>query len=643
MSSETLEQWERDKEQKQILSQDEVNEIVRKMDAYAEAEEDRKKRKRKRIEQLVSNGEAKSIDSSKPQQNLPLSSPLEVHAREAAGSQSVEAHSPTRAELLSLSTTNSPAKNFQGTGVEPRARRSTHRSFLTRLNGTPGAPFKNLSTQRRYQKAGRNEPAPDLGQIKLKSVNEVFAAAGDDIAHILPSGNSTSAASHQIDLQSAPLLGDRANQHESEPETTMNAVQSSQHDSASATVPRISSPPNRPASAALSMQGRDVHYLPNGRFWRHGEVLLHLTLHGQVVGAVRVGGLPNWFKLKLISLKTGHRIFVDFHLVEMSQYVALCRGRSNDLIANAYIIPFEDSHAALTELADSLDYNNRAALWYHPEIPYVLVAYAAASNDWRFLDGGNTFPPESKIHLALRNGMPKLESLGIFQAPEGQAAAGESADSRFGPQTMQTPLDSAKKVDNRLATDETAPRIAEQDVEGIVSQPSAVSTVLSPLRRPLQADLLISKDSTKSGLLAESEDEYSGSSSESEESLTSPFAFTVPSGESIDAVFQTRFKISYNQLTRPSVMPTSRKDMPDPSRARFYLAFRPPYQAEMDALRALLSKHTLPNLICTSGEPQGWDGFKTILGDKADHIGVVMVRDSPDAVQVLTTELLVSC
>jgi hypothetical protein len=139
------------------------------------------------------------------------------------------------------------------------------------------------------------------------------------------------------------------------------------------------------------------------------------------------------------------------------------------------------------------------------------------------------------------------------------------------------------------------------------------------------------KGSSNPGLFGssvEADDEYLGSLPESMESPASPlpFEFSIPNGESIDVVFQTRFGISYNHLTRPSVMPASRKDILDPRRARFYLAFPLACQAEMEALRALLSTHTLPNLICTSVEPLGWDGFKTILGDKGDHIGVIIVR-----------------
>jgi hypothetical protein len=148
-------------------------------------------------------------------------------------------------------------------------------------------------------------------------------------------------------------------------------------------------------------------------------------------------------------------------------------------------------------------------------------------------------------------------------------------------------------------------------------------------------------DSNTSRLAANnvgSDDEYSELSPGSEERASRPFESTALRGGNINTVFQTQFGISYNYLTRASVMPLPRMDMLDPGRARFYLAIPLPYQAEMEALRAFLSNHTLPNLICTSTEPQGWDGFKTILGDKSDHIGVIIVCCSSDAMLVLTTD-----
>jgi hypothetical protein len=665
-----LEQWDRDKAQKQILSQDEVKEILRKMDAYADAQEERRKRRRTRNEQSTKNGMSGSVAASKINQSPMQSSKLELHdPQDRAGSRLVELN--TNAEPLKYSsighsdslpsprTKTSQAKKFQGIGIEPRARRSSHLPLSARQKGVPGTHFKTLSTQYRHQKAGRNEPAPDLGKIKLKSATDIVAAAGEDIAHILPSGNSRPPLPHETDFQSARILPDHVDESEAVESMPTSAIQTPlssselQHDSGSGNVRRIPSAPNRFTAGAFNPQRRDIHYLPSGRYWVYGEILIHLTVHEQVVGDVRLGGLPGWFKSKMIALKVGHRILVDFQLVETEQYDTLCRGRSNDLLASAYIESFEDTRNAVTELADSLDYNNRAALWYHPDIPYVLVAYAAMSKAWQFLDGGNAFPPESQIHLALRNGMPKIETLAILQAPEVQRVPTELEETTTRLQTGLRSSNSSMEDVNFSPPDDIASNINEQNMVVNVTKLDARSTALSDLRRasrrasrqvpPLEphigttsksnnlsdSETFPYKSSNNPSLVGsgmEADDEYPGSLPESMESPASPFEFSIPNGESIDGVFQTRFGISYNHLTRANVMPASRKDILDPRRARFYLAFPLDCQAEMEALRALLSAHTLPNLICTSVEPLGWDGFKTILGDKGDHIGVIIVR-----------------
>lgn len=656
------------------------------MDAYAEAEEERKRRRRMRKEELTNDGKARSTVSSKANKVLAPSFPMQPQdSRDSTGSRLVkplENVGTSKSSLpghsdgfLSPRTTSSQSKHFQGIGVEPRARRSSHRPLSKRPKGIPGAHFKTLRTQYRYQKAGRNEPAPDPEKIKLKSATDIVAAAGEDIAHILPSGDWRPQLPHNPELRGTqaivdPIdrLGPSAAISPDSPQKPSSGV-TLRHDSVSGFVPRVTGTSNGPAPLVTYTQRRDVHHLPNGRYWLPGEVLLHLTVHEQVVGDVRVGGLPNWFKLKLISLKVEHQILVDLHLVEMSQYDALCRGRSNDLIANAYIAPFEDSQAAVAELSDSLDYNNRAALWYHPDIPYVLVVYAAASIDWRFLDGGYAFPAESKIHVALRNSMPKIETLATMQVPEAQAVPASSGSAMAWPQTQLATSDSPMQSAMLNASIEIASRMAEQDLASNVTRTKAGSTSVSHLQGspteprnsgPLisigsradderDCEIFVDKDPTDLWLVdgsAESDDEYSGSSPEIEERPTSSFDFTVLSGENVDAAFQTQFGICYSHLTRPSVMPTTQKDMLDPGRARFYLAFPLSCQAEMEALRIFLLNHTLPNLICTSAEPQGWDGFKTILGDKSDHIGVIIVRGSADAMigtqPVLTNKFLVS-
>jgi hypothetical protein len=666
LSSETLEQWNRDKAQKQTLSPDEVKEVLRKMDVYAEMQEEKRKQRRARKERMTKNGRSRSAAASKINQSPMESSRRELpDPQEPAGSRLVAPHKNAEPvkyssvghsdSLLSSPTKPSQAKKFQGIGIEPRARKSSLLPSSARQKGAPGTHFKTLATQYRHQKAGRNEPAPDLEKIKLKSATDIVAAAGEDIAHILPSGNSRSPLSHDADFQRARILPDHVDEPESVEPTPASAIQMPptsaelRRNSDSGNVGRIPSAPKRFAAGAVDPKRRDVRYLPSGRYWILGEVLIHLTVHGQVVGDVRLGGLPGWFKSKLIALKVEHRIVLDFQLVETGQYDALCQGRSNELLSSAYIEPFDDTRDLVTELVDSLDYNNRAALWYHPDVPYVLVAYAAMSKAWQFLDGGNAFPPESQIHLALRNGMPKVETLAAPQAPAAHGVPAElekttsrlhtrlnSSDVPMEDVNFSPPGDGASRITEKTTVLSVSPLDGRS---GALADLTGTSRQVPPLESHIgttskannlhDSEAFSDKGSSNPWLGSSSVevgDEDAGPLPESMERPALPFEFSISNGESVDAVFQTRFGISYHHLTRPSVIPVSRKDILDPRRARFYLAFPLACQAEMEALRALLSAHTLPNLICTSGEPLGWDGFKTILGDKGDHIGVIIVR-----------------
>ena len=640
------------------------------MDAYAE-EEEREKRSRARVEQPTGNGNPKPAASLMVGQDLAQTSRQKSHgSRASAGSRPMNAPSTTRAKLNSSAMTNIRTKSFQGIGIVPRACRSSHRPLLAKPKGELGMPFKNLSTQYRHQKAGRNEPAPDIAKIKLKSASEIIAAAGEDIAHILPSGESRPALFKNPAMRNPQILSSPLEELSSVQPVAADATKTplapepSHTEAGFGNVQYMESAPASSVLAPFNARSCDVHYLPNGRYWLKGEILVHFTLRGEVMGDLRIGGLPAWFSPRLIALKVEHQILIDFQLVELWQYDALCRGRSNELLANAYITPFDDTEPALTEFAESLNYNNRAALWYHPDQPYVLVAYATASKDWHFLDGGHPFPPKCQIHLALRSSMPKPETLAEWQALEGPAAPAVSMKNTARSQAQRTSPNSPMQGVNLLASREISYAMTEQDMTANTTHSNARDRASSAVKgspaqsghsEPVRSTMSQTNelgDAENSGTLegstspwllignAEIDDRCFGSSRVSIECPLSPFSFTVPGGVSIDVSFQTRFGISYDYLTRPSVMPMSRKDAPDPKRARFYLAFPASCQSEMEALRALLSTHTLSNLICTSTDPQGWDLFRTVF--REDHRGVIIVRFSFIVMHVLIIELLVS-
>ena len=97
--------------------------------------------------------------------------------------------------------------------------------------------------------------------------------------------------------------------------------------------------------------------------------------------------------------------------------------------------------------------------------------------------------------------------------------------------------------------------------------------------------------------------------------------------QDLDKIFQDRFHITYKRLTR--VQMTAGKRAPDPKKARFYLSFPSAYDHEREMMMAMLRKHTLPNLICSSRDSQGWDSFNTVLGHVGENIGVIIVCKHP--------------
>jgi len=118
------------------------------------------------------------------------------------------------------------------------------------------------------------------------------------------------------------------------------------------------------------------------------------------------------------------------------------------------------------------------------------------------------------------------------------------------------------------------------------------------------------------------------SSPDPESSVTSSLTLDLPEDSKIDAFFEEKFGITYERLVVPGAI--SGKEIIDLEKVRFYLAFPSSHAAELDGFRALISNHTLPGLIYTTQDKDGWDTFSTILGR---HIGVILVSQCIQALQ----------
>jgi chromo domain-containing protein 1 len=85
----------------------------------------------------------------------------------------------------------------------------------------------------------------------------------------------------------------------------------------------------------------------------------------------------------------------------------------NSKYANGWIIGFEDTTAAVNDMAQYLRERQLAALWYHPQedVAVVLVAYAAGTSDWEFFDTNIPFPPAANLRVVARGFLPHVSTI----------------------------------------------------------------------------------------------------------------------------------------------------------------------------------------------------------------------------------------
>jgi hypothetical protein len=199
---------------------------------------------------------------------------------------------------------------------------------------------------------------------------------------------------------------------------------------------------------------------------------------------------------------------------------------------------------------------------------------------WLFLERGLHVPLKSRLRVAIRNKMPLAASPfqnlddGIHISAEGSRVSLRAQD-----KSQEWPL---------------------------VHEPECRQSSINPVRQP----------STEMIQEPESKD------TPTESTVTVPPANKTTRSSNPAANAETIFNLStlgitYDRLTRIN---PSAKIRADRSKARFYLSFAA--SEELEYLKNYLGKYTLPKLIYTSTESDGWDTFKETLGD---NIGVILV------------------
>ncbi len=322
------------------------------------------------------------------------------------------------------------------------------------------------------------------------------------------------------------------------------------------------------------------------------------------------------------------------------------------MYSTASVIAYEDTQPVVSELAQYLEYHEFAALWFHPSEPLVLVAYGAASETWSFLYTGQPLPLGPKIRILVRNRMPGPNPVMVQQPPDVQPQPQiimNEAPTQVDQVTYDLP-DKVKDMYTKSSDVHAIDPVQSSMVHGYGADPhsgpiTSVTTNPSPAIEahkevPLMIGEVLESKRFRQGPESprpenstqalnshnlHSRDDDSDSSSAHVDHFPMQFDLGTTDPSSIDAVFKGQFKITYDRLTLLNMAPTSRKVTLDPGKARFYLSFPSNHTSAMEALRSLLSRRTISNLICTSQDRSGWDAFRTILGEKGDHIGVIMV------------------
>ena len=337
-SEATIQEWERDQAEGRILPPDEYGEILDKMESYTQEQERQGEESKRR--HLKRQGSSDSrLSSTEFHPHSTPSSTLKATSRAPHREPNSKRSSVNNNGSLRkpVDTTAAP-KRFHEAGIVSKARRSRVPLHPPRQIGAGGPLFETLRCQNHFQKATRNERAPDISSIRLLAATESVAEPGGDVAHILPRGSvqqpavsaivSQSIKCQQTDKPSATKSGNAT-----DPGRLLEAPNSSRT-LTDETVYRgpMSALPNGPSAVQTSSRAKagGITRTQNGRFWRYGEILVKIS-HGDnhIIGDVKLGGLPSKFFRSFISLKRNDCIDIIFGAADVlnrAQYEILCRG-----------------------------------------------------------------------------------------------------------------------------------------------------------------------------------------------------------------------------------------------------------------------------------------------------------------------------
>jgi len=666
----SLHDWAKKRATGATLSDDLVNDIDAKIDAYLGAQAHRRAQrqiKRRRLAARPSSSSGKTNKAPVP----PTTSPRRKSTAETSPHASISNLKSAESALDRRSLVASKKSNqsklahrhpgavnqtlqakppvFHGISFTTTKKRGQSARRTGNQRASVTGSFRNLRHMNNVRKIARRERSPDITKLQLRSLQDWAESAPEDTNLQLPLLSVSSTSQEEGGRQATvgerhpPTSTASAMQPPTRPSneivpTTKSTYAFENTASSAPTRTRDTNDQNRVYSSGS--QGRKLRTLANGRFFYFpGELLIDLKFGKILVGDVRICGLPTWAYAPIIRLKSGNKVQLEIgsnDVVTLPQWAQLCTGRSNLLHPTGVIIPFEDTAPTVTEMERYLHQCTLAALWYHPTEDFMLVFYSPQSAAWTFLGSKGGLPLDGNMRVLTRNKMPPTAMLALSNEAPAESQVSTAAD---GPQRLLT-----HRSQSATNNDDAGDGIWANDVmteSSNVSSPSRLtasgithrtsasrdqSQILEDSRshvhrRPSLGNMrTLGDDPHNSALLLSPGLGLNTSRTHVSDAGQQAFHLHLEPGQVVGEAFQRQFQISYKYLT---AVPASKHVDSNAAKARFYLCYPCTALAELECLGNFLRSYTYQTNICTSMEEKGWDAFRNIY--KGDYIGVILV------------------
>ena len=398
---ETLEGFQEDCERGTVASKAEIDAAMEKMEAYAAGKADRAQRREAKRARLTA--------------RLTLAKRKRSSKKQVAEADQLQSTAPIRQSKL-LDTSGARAE------LSTSGRRlKTFNNMTFDQDVRPPRLFQKLSTKRRYELAGREEPSADVSKLELIPLGQLKQSVernGQSLARrgsIAGEDQKNPLTKTCNDIQSEDVGRDVPDTPETPPAQRPNMIDNG----LSSTIGKrqddqsLDFQPMPDEAAELASLGRAR--TKTGRYWGEYEALVTLQFCQRHIGDVRIrlsSPGPRWWIGDLVKLKKNNSIIISFdETCTSGQYARLCdQERDNIKHGNTWLIGFADTYLALNNVTRLLRDNEIAALWHHPDNQFVLVLYASKSNPWSFFDHNISFPPDSALRMVVRSSLPKMTS-----------------------------------------------------------------------------------------------------------------------------------------------------------------------------------------------------------------------------------------